>query len=251
MPIALESSSKISVEPAQHAPGSQCNFGVVVRGCNVAEIDAWTSEQWDEIKDLVFKHQVVIFKDQYEVGGTTQLAPECWLTVTRQLHPRHQLELMKCYSADAPVAGMHSADPKAFQLRSGAQVLIPEVPVTQVVGCGEVPEGHYGIGGTKIHQRTSRHLYKTPLTAEEEAAGIVRPVQVHFDGAFNELEPPQVGSLFCVQPPVGEDLTLRFDNENGGELKISPGSTVYWSMTQAYELLSEQERAIVDNSRVE
>lgn len=60
----------------------------------------------------------------------------------------------------------------------GAPCFIPEVPTCQVVGVGVVPEGHYGIGGQTITQRTSRHLYKTPLSEEEEKEGIVRLVQL-------------------------------------------------------------------------
>lgn len=77
-------------------------------------------------------------------------------------------------------------------------------------------------------------------------------MQLHFDSALYEVEPPQCGSLFCVQPPVGEDVTLRFDTAFGsqGTKKIAPGSTVYFDMSQLYSLLSPERQRLVDNSRV-
>lgn len=110
---------------------------------------------------------------------------------------------MQRYCGGEP-EGMHSRDPHLFKLRAvrplfspsfspllrhyliepnlihqqGAPCFIPSVPICQVVGAGVVPEGHYGIGGQTITQRTSRHLYKTPVTEEEEKEGVVRLVQL-------------------------------------------------------------------------
>ncbi|KAI5477091.1 Immunoglobulin E-set domain protein [Pseudohyphozyma bogoriensis] len=194
---------------------------------------AWSTATWDAVKNLVLEHKVVIFKDQ------------------GRLDPRKQLQIVTRYCGGREGVNMHARDPHQFKLRAGAACVIPDVPQTQVIGCGVVPEGHYGLDGTTIHQRTSKHLYKTPLTPEEEDSGIVRLVQLHFDGALYEVEPPEVGSLYCVAAPKGERLSLRFDNANGDATKsIAPGSTIYFDMSQAYTLLTPEQQRLVDHSRV-
>ncbi|GAA5826498.1 hypothetical protein JCM11251_002399 [Rhodosporidiobolus azoricus] len=220
-----------TVKPVKHDQGSKVRMGVVVNGLQLNELDEWSQETWDAVKNLVFEHKIVIFKKQ------GKLAPE------------KQLQLMKRYAGGAGI-GMHSKDPHRFALRSGASVTIPDVPECQVVGCGRVPAGHYGLDGREIFQRTSKHLYRNPLTVDEEEAGIVRLVQLHYDSALYEVEPPEVGSLFCVKAPKGEKLTLRFDNGNEGTKEIAPGSTIYFDMSQAYEMLTEAEKRVVCHSRI-
>lgn len=90
-----------------------------------------------------------------------------------------------------------------------------------------------------------------PLSDAELAAGQTRLMQLHFDGALYAVPPPYCGSLLAVRTPKGEDLTLRLDNRHGrGEKRIAPGSTAYFDASQAYGLLTAEQKDIANHSTV-
>lgn len=146
----------------------------------------------------------------------------------------------------------HALDPEYAKRRGKSGATIPGTPQCQVLGFGSPPPNHYGLPDDVVIERADhRKMSSQPLSDEELAAGHTRLMQLHFDGALYAVPPPYCGSLLAVRTPKGDDLTLRFDNSNGrGEKKIAPGSTAYFDASQAYGLLSPEQKALVDNSTV-
>ena len=71
------------------------------------------------------------------------------------------------------------------------------------------------------------------------------------DAPLYEREPPHYTALRCVKAPVGPELTVNWDDGSGLSMKTKPGLTGFWSSTQLYDLLSDEEKMMADNSWVE
>lgn len=65
-----------------------------------------------------------------------------------------------------------------------------------------------------------------------------------------DLEPPRVTALRCLKLPKGPDQTIRWEDDSGTEMKTAPGLTAFYSCEQLYEMLTPDEKAFADNSRV-
>jgi xanthine dioxygenase len=71
------------------------------------------------------------------------------------------------------------------------------------------------------------------------------------DAPLYEREPPHFTALRAVILPVGPDLTVNWDDGSGLSMKAKPGQTAFFSNVQLYELLSEEEKIMAENSSVE
>jgi xanthine dioxygenase len=80
--------------------------------------------------------------------------------------------------------------------------------------------------------------------------GITRFGRWHIDCAMYDKEPPRVTALRALTLPRGPLQTLRWDDGSGTEMQVSPGLTAFYSCEQLYEMLTPEERAFADNSRV-
>lgn len=71
------------------------------------------------------------------------------------------------------------------------------------------------------------------------------------DAPLYEREPPHYTALRCVKAPVGPEITVNWDDGSGLSMKTKPGLTAFVSNIQLYELLSEEEKMLAENSWVE
>jgi alpha-ketoglutarate-dependent taurine dioxygenase len=97
---------------------------------------------------------------------------------------------------------------------------------------------------------TIMNTHADPPSKADIDAGFTRFGRWHIDCAMYDKEPPRVTALRCLKLPVGPEQTLRWEDGSGTELKVAPGLTAFYSCEQLYEMLTPEERAIADNSRV-
>ncbi|KAK4561462.1 hypothetical protein LTR86_004780 [Recurvomyces mirabilis] len=130
---------------------------------------------------------------------------------------------------------------------------IPIQPQVHVLGRGEVPTNHYSLPPNfKVKGIDHVDFHLPPhISTEDRENGASRFYQWHFDGSLYNIPPPRVGCLLAVRTPKGPDVTVRWDDGSGSELKIAPGATAVVAGSRALELLDDKLRNIVLNSRIE
>lgn len=130
---------------------------------------------------------------------------------------------------------------------------IPVQPQVHILGRGKVPDGHYQFPpGFEIQGIDHTEFHLPPhVSPEDREAGTSRFYQWHWDGSLYNIPPPRVGCLLAVKTPKGPDVTVRWEDGTGTEMKIAPGATAMVSGAQALALLDEATRETVFNSRIE
>jgi alpha-ketoglutarate-dependent taurine dioxygenase len=126
-------------------------------------------------------------------------------------------------------------------------------PQVHILGRGPVPEGHFGFPpGFEVQGIDHEEFHLPPhIPAQEREAGASRFYQWHFDGSLYDIPPPRVGCLLAVRTPKGPDVTLRWEDEAGTQMKMAPGATAMVAGSRALALLDEETRNIAMNSRIE
>jgi len=116
-------------------------------------------------------------------------------------------------------------------------VSIPAVPQVKLLGNGRVRD-HEGLPEVELHHPSHRSFHHTPLTDEQEAAGLTRFYRWHMDAALYELHPPKVTTLLALQVPEPRRETVVYDDGTGDSLDVQLGTTAFVSGEKAFDLLS-------------
>jgi len=190
----------------------------------------------DYLRETIYVHQVVVIKGQHD------------------LVPAKQFEFLHRMDPNAePVHGTGTA----LQFIKTGGVLsknpVHHVPNTNVrlVGAGYQGEDHYGLKNIHIQPLSHTDFQASTLSADQIAAGQTRFMGWHCDGLFYGAHPSRMTALRCIKAPKGPDLTIRWDDGSGLVMKSRPGRTAYFNSNQLYNLLDEEEKSLVDNSRWE
>lgn len=93
-----------------------------------------------------------------------------------------------------------------------------------------------------------KDFHNTPLSDEEIQSGISRFNHWHFDGIVYGTHPSRVTSFRVIKSPEGPDVTVRWDDGTGREMKMRPGGTAFISSAQIYDLMTDEEKQMADNS---
>lgn len=228
------------VVPIKHAPGSKADFGALVYGI---DLNNFTDADFEFISDAVHKHKLLVFKEQPEM-----------------LRPQQQYLLTSNFDPDEKTGGFaHGVDP-FLTSHNGVDIhgipkrpAIPVQPQVHILGRGPLPDNHYGFPpGFEVQGIDHEEFHLPPhISAEEREAGASRFYQWHFDGSLYKIPPPRVGCLLAVRTPKGPDVTVRWDDGTGTEMKIAPGSTAMVAGSTALALLDDDTRNLVMHSRIE
>lgn len=228
------------VVPIQHEPGSKAGFGALVYGI---DLNNFTSADFDFISDALHTHKLLVFKDQPEM-----------------LKPQQQYLLTSSFDPDEKTGGFaHGVDPWLTS-HNGTDFYgipkrpaIPVQPQVHILGRGPLPEGHFGFPpGFEVQGIDHKEFHLPPhISAEEREAGASRFYQWHFDGSLYNIPPPRVGCLLAVRTPKGPDVTVRWDDGTGTEMKMAPGATGMVAGSVALSLLDEGTKNLVMHSRIE
>lgn len=130
---------------------------------------------------------------------------------------------------------------------------MPVQPQVHILGRGEVPKGHYSFPPNfKVKGIDHVDFHLPPhIAPEDRENGASRFYQWHFDGSLYDIPPPRVGCLLAVRTPKGPDVTVRWDDGTGCEMKIAPGATAMVAGSQALAILDEETCNTVMYSRIE
>jgi alpha-ketoglutarate-dependent taurine dioxygenase len=238
--IPHATASKGRVELIQHAEGSKAGFGALIYGI---DLNNFTDADFDFISDALHKHKLLVFKEQPQM-----------------LKPQQQYLLTSTFDPDEKTGGFaHGVDP-FLTSHNGVDIYgipkrpaIPVQPQVHILGRGPLPDGHYGFPpGFEVQGIDHEEFHLPPhIPAADREAGASRFYQWHFDASLYKIPPPRVGCLLAVRTPKGPDVTVRWEDGTGTEMKIAPGATAMVAGSKALELLDEETRKIVMNSRVE
>lgn len=228
------------VVPFDHPAESKVDFGAAVYGI---DLNNFTDADFEFISDALHKHKVLVFKEQPQM-----------------LEPQQQYRLTANFDPEETTGGFaHGADP-FLTSHNGVNIYgipnrpaIPVQPQVHILGRGQLPENHYQFPpGFKVKGIDHHDFHLPPhISKEEREKGASRFYQWHWDGSLYNIPPPRVGCLLAVKVPKGPDVTVQWDDGTGTEMKIAPGATAYVAGSRALELLDDEMRAVVSNSRIE
>jgi hypothetical protein len=228
------------VEPVKHAPGSKPGFGALVYGI---DLNNFTDADFEFISEALHKHKLLVFKNQPEM-----------------LKPQQQYLLTSSFDPDEKTGGFaHGKDP-LLTSHNGTDIYgipkrpaIPVQPQVHILGRGPLPDNHYGFPpGFEVQGIDHEEFHLPPhIPAEEKEAGASRFYQWHFDGSLYNIPPPRVGCLLAVRTPKGPDVTVRWEDGTGTEMKMAPGATAMVAGSTALSLLDDETRNLVMHSSIE
>ncbi|KAI0836550.1 Clavaminate synthase-like protein [Hypoxylon sp. FL0890] len=220
--------SEIVVEPLTFPEKSRVNFGAIVRN---VDIEALTDADFSIIRDALFTHQLLVFRDQ---GGTS---------------PKAQFELTQRFDPAATSYGHgKTIDAKRSILHPDLKT-IPHQPQVQVIGNGFVSE-YEGLNDIYLRHPHHKTFHVTSVPAEEDLS-FTRFYRWHIDAALYGLAPPVVTTLLAVKVPDGRHQICRYDDGTGDELEVPLGTTAFVSGYSMYELLSDADKSFAQTTKVE
>ncbi|KAI0121222.1 TfdA family taurine catabolism dioxygenase TauD [Xylariales sp. AK1849] len=223
-----------------HGPNSKIDFGAEVYGI---DLNHFTDADFDFIHDALHRHKLLVFKEQ-----------------PLMLSPQQQYKLTSSFDPDETTGGFaHGADP-LLTTHKGTDIYgipkqpaIPVQPQVHILGRGPLPDNHYGFPPDFEVQGIDHEEFHLPphIPAAEREKGASRFYQWHFDGSLYSIPPPRVGCLLAVRTPKGPNVTVRWDDGTGTEMKVAPSATAMVAGSRALDLLDEETRNIVMNSAIE
>ena len=118
------------------------------------------------------------------------------------------------------------------------------------MGKGYQGDDHYGMKKLDLGEAFAGNYYSKPLSDEDFQKGTTRFQSWHLDGPLYKVHPPYISSLRFIKLPQGEQK-VEWADGSGHSLSTKPGKTAFVSTSQLYEMLSEEEKIMADNSTVE
>ncbi|KAI9155439.1 Alpha-ketoglutarate-dependent xanthine dioxygenase xan-1 [Paramyrothecium foliicola] len=221
--------SQITIEALPVPPGSEINFGATATNVDVEHL---TDADFDILRDALFTHQVLVLKNQSHAS------------------PRAQYELTQRFNPAAEGAYGHgkTLDAKRSILHPDLKT-VPHQPQVQIIGNGSVEE-YEGLRDFTLRHPHHRTFHATTIPEEDDLA-FTRFYRWHIDAALYGLAPPVATTLLAVKVPSGRTQTVRYDDGSGDEMTVPLGTTAFVSGEAMYDALSDEDKAFVQNARVE
>ncbi|KAJ6522982.1 Clavaminate synthase-like protein [Mycena vulgaris] len=210
--------------PASADASKFTQFGREVFGVDPSNL---TSEQFEEIREALYKHDVLVFRNA-------------------ALTPKQQYALTKAFDPASEKDGHKERTKKSLL---GPFIPIPSVPQVQLIGNGTVYD-HEGIEEAKLKHHSHKTFHKTIVSPEDEAAGATRFYRWDIDAALYEISPPRVTTLYGLRIPAGPRQVCRYDDGTGDELPVPLAATAFVSGKTMLALLPLQLKSLAIRARV-
>ena len=208
--------------------GSAIDFGAEIQ---YADLENLTDADFQIIHRALYENAVVVIKDQ------------------AKLSPKAQYELTQRFDPVSTNYGHgKTLDAKRSVLHPDLKT-IPHQPQVQVIGNGPV-EDYEGLKNIRLRHPHHKTFHKSAIPAEDDL-DFSRFYRWHIDAALYDLNPPKVTSLMAVKVPAGRRQTVRYDDGTGDELDVPLGTTAFVSGYTMYDILSEEDKEFVRNTKVE
>ncbi|GAA6009853.1 hypothetical protein JCM10207_002133 [Rhodosporidiobolus poonsookiae] len=245
----------LTITPVSHpasGPSSGCtNLGAIVRNVSLQALfdpsthtpeEARQTTEFRQIEEALYRFKVLVIKGQGDLRADEQFA------------------FVQAFDPDAPAEHGHNDATASHRgqksLLYGIGNSIGSHPEVKLVGGGKQDER---FGGRVLQQADHTNYHKHPLTHEEREAGFTRWHRWHMDASLFRTSLPLVTSLLClaspsVDPSTGEErpeLTVRWDDGSGLEMKVRAGSTGFVEGSRMLERLEGKEKEWVEGAEVE
>ncbi|CAM1509754.1 Fc.00g000890.m01.CDS01 [Cosmosporella sp. VM-42] len=221
--------SRATVEPIAPPKDSAIDFGAIVSNVDIENL---TDADFDIIRDALFKHQVIVFKNQSHVS------PKAQFEITQKFDPESTSSYGHGKTLDAKRSILHP------DLKT-----IPHQPQVQVIGNGFVDE-YEGLKNIQLRHPHHRTFHATTIPNEKDL-DYTRFYRWHIDAALYGLAPPIVTSLLAVRVPGGRTQTCLYDDGTGEEKEVPLGTTAFASGYAMYNRLSPEDQEFVRTTKVE
>ncbi|KAF4781012.1 TfdA family Taurine catabolism dioxygenase TauD [Colletotrichum scovillei] len=221
--------SRITVQPIVPAVDSAVDFGATISN---ADIENLTDADFDVIREALFKHQVLVIKNQGHAS------------------PKAQFEITQKFDPDSGENYGHgkTLDAKRSILHPDLKT-IPHQPQVQVIGNGFVEE-YEGLKNIQLRHPHHRTFHATTIPDEDDL-DFTRFYRWHIDAALYGLAPPVATTLLAVRVPGGRKQTLRYDDGTDEEMTVPLGTTAFVSGYAMYDNLSPEDQEFVRTTKVE
>ncbi|KAI6380927.1 Alpha-ketoglutarate-dependent xanthine dioxygenase xan-1 [Pyricularia grisea] len=196
---------------------------------HLADIGADTD--FDVIREALFAHQILVFKNQGHVS------------------PKAQYELTRRFDPAAVSYGHGQSLDSARSILHPDLKTIPHQPQVQVIGNGRVAE-YEGLRDIQLRHPHHRTFHATHVSPEDDH-DFTRFYRWHIDAALYGLAPPIVTTLLAVRVPGGRRQVCRYDDGSNDQLQVPLGTTAFVSGESMYDNLSEADKDFVRTTRVE
>ncbi|RSL42601.1 hypothetical protein CEP53_012108 [Fusarium sp. AF-6] len=221
--------SQVVVTPITAPAGSAIDFGATVSNIDVENI---TDADFDVIREALFTHQVLVFKNQ------SHLSPKAQYEITQRFDPEATGSYGHGKTLDAKRSILHP------DLKT-----VPHQPQVQVIGNGFV-EDYEGLKNIQLRHPHHKTFHATVIPQEKDL-DFTRFYRWHIDAALYGLAPPVVTSLLAVRVPGGRKQTLVYDDGSNDELSVPLGTTAFVSGYAMYDRLSSEDQEFVRTTKVE
>ncbi|KAB8233026.1 TauD/TfdA dioxygenase family protein [Aspergillus alliaceus] len=185
----------------------------------------------NSLREAVWRHKVIIVKGQHN------------------LDPKNQWDLIRRLDPETKDEGKSLNDHRnglLFRARC-----FPGAGNVRLFGKGFQGEDHYGMKNRTITRWLNHDWHVSPPPKEAFESGITRFQRWHFDAPLYGDEPTWFTCLWIAKQPSGPDLTVEWADGSGLTMETPPGLTAFFSSVQLYDMLSQDEKELVDHSWVE
>jgi alpha-ketoglutarate-dependent taurine dioxygenase len=121
----------------------------------------------------------------------------------------------------------------------------------RLIGKGYQGDNHYGIKAFTATGGASNDYHRYPPNPEAFAVGNTQFQRWHLVAPLYDREPPHYTAIRALRLPSGPDIQINWDDGSNLSMKAKPGQTAFVNTIQLYELLSDEEKMMADNSWVE
>jgi alpha-ketoglutarate-dependent taurine dioxygenase len=181
----------LQVRPIAVPAGSKVNFGVEIDNVNLEKL---TDSEFAAIEEALYKHQVVVFKNQ------AALTPKGQFLLTQHFDPKSS-----SYGHGKALGTRSILHP---DLKT-----VPHQPQVQVIGNGTY-ESYEGLENFTLKHPHHNTFHKTVIS-QEENLDFTRFYRWHIDAALYDLNAPKVTTLLAVKVPAGRRQIVRYDDGTG------------------------------------
>ncbi|KAI1851583.1 hypothetical protein JX265_012335 [Neoarthrinium moseri] len=233
--IAGANVSSLEITTLPKESGKKANFGAVIDGIDLNNI---SNDEVQALKDAIWVNKVVVVRGQ------------------KDLLPAKQWELVTRFDPEAPQVHSHGSVQSFNKFggllsKSRDVIGIPGAENVRLIGKGYQGSDHYGIKNKTVNKPLSHDWHATELPQEDFECGHTRFQRWHIDAPLYERDPAWFTTLRCIKRPTYPKVTVHWDDGSGQTMEVEPGLTAFFSNVQTYELMTTDERNVVDHSWVE
>jgi hypothetical protein len=121
------------------------------------------------------------------------------------------------------------------------------------IGKGPQDDPRYGKAGVNMGDSNFNQYYSKPLADADFEAGRTRFHWWHVDGTYWQYDPPTFTILRPIKFPTEglKSQTVEWADGSNQSMEVKTGRTAFVDVEQLYNMLSDEEKNMVDHSWVE